>query len=177
MYVVSTGKSTFYIRNPTDQLTVTCYTVYTLKLIMMEDSSSDDDSVHDGNPVVIGRRTNTRYTNWRNRHDALSQIDAAYINDLQLYQESNNNCIQISILILYTICIKIQSIPSNNLDDVQIQQLEKLKLILILCFLQMVIQIMNATLIEEQFKALLNVYEGDRRLENFSLDEIDHLKF
>jgi hypothetical protein len=135
---------------------------------MMEDSSSDDEFVPaDGNPVVIGRWTSTGYTNWRYRYDALSQIDAAYLSDLQLFQESNNNNIQISILILYSICIKIHCIPNYNINNIQNQELEKLKLILILSFLLIVIQIMNANVIEEEIDDLLNVYEGDRRLEDF----------
>ena len=97
----------------------------------------------------------------------MSQIDAAYVNDLQLCQESNNNNILISILLLFTICIKIRNIPNNNHNDLPRQQLEKLKLILILSFLLIVIQMMNANLMEEEIDDVLNVYEGDRRLENF----------
>ncbi len=96
-------------------------------------SRSSNDSYHHVTNVV-GERRSVRRTNWMHRHDALNQLDQAYVSQLLMSQESNRQSVELSVMFMFIIFLKLLQIyrtnNNNNNGNVESETVSRLKVAL-----------------------------------------------
>ncbi len=128
-------------------------------------SRSSNDSYHHV-PNVVGERRSVRRTNWMHRHDALNQLDQAYVSQLLMSQESNRQSVELSVMFMFIIFLKLLQIyrthNNNNNGNVESETVGRLKVALLIQMTIIMHQLVGLQLTDEELDNILNIHEHDR---------------
>ena len=133
----------------------------------VDEISSDEEEIQDDLPEVVGTRVARRFTNWRHRYDALSQIEQHHQRQLENLLESNEQSMKGIFILMFFFSVMLHFVRrrvAQGHGDVDLGG--RCTTALAMLLLVAVYHFEQQTNIQSALNSLLDIYVTDRILED-----------